>query len=304
MTEAEKSKEGIDDGIINAVTGLAKDVPIYQDAIQPAAKEIGQALGKVAKEETGKAIGTVAKEAGKALVTVAKTVNVALAPFKVLVWGYEQIEVFVSSRVADKLQNTPKEEIVTPKLNVAGPALESLRYAGHEESLRELYANLLAASMDSLTSIEAHPGFVEILKQITPDEAKILKLFVDKRPFPLLDVRKEFTEVSKGWQNVLTSFSTLGEEAGCENASFTPSYLDNLSRLGLIELPQDCSYTAPNVYDHLENHPTVIVHKKKLENSPNLKFNIKRRVAEATHLGRQFINICVVDHAAKRSPKT
>ncbi|WP_368192497.1 hypothetical protein [Aeromonas sp. s8] len=68
MSEAEKS-EGSVEGTINAVTGLAKAVPIYQDAIQPAAKEIGKALG-----------------------TVAKTVNVALSPVSALVWGYEQIK--------------------------------------------------------------------------------------------------------------------------------------------------------------------------------------------------------------------
>lgn len=281
MTDEEQSKEGNVEGTINAVTGLAKAVPVYEDAIQPAAKEIGKALG-----------------------TVAKTVNVALAPVKGLVWGYEQIEGFVSSKVSEKLQNTPEEEIVTPKPNVAGPALESLRYTGHEESLRELYANLLAASMDSMTSAGAHPGFVEILKQITPDEAKILKLFVRSRAFPLLNVRQETTEAGKrGGRDLLTSFSTLGEEAGCENANFTPSYLDNLARLGLIEIPAFYEYTAPNVYDHLENHPTVTALKQQLENSPNLKCVIERKGAKATQLGRQFINICVIDHAAKRPKK-
>ncbi|WP_444905572.1 DUF4393 domain-containing protein [Microbulbifer sp. SSSA008] len=280
MTDEEKSKEGNVEGTINAVTGLAKAVPVYEDALQPAAKEIGKALG-----------------------TVAKTVNVALAPVKGLVWGYEQIEEFVSSKVSEKLQNTPEKEIVTPKPNVAGPALESLRYTGHEESLRELYANLLAASMDSLTSAGAHPGFVEILKQITPDEAKLLKIFAKSRPFPLLDVRRESTEAGKGGSDLLKSFSLLGEEAGCENANLTPTYLDNLSRLGLIEIPTFLEYVAPNVYDALENHPTVVSIKQQLENTPNQKCEIQRRGAQVTQLGRQFISICVIDHAAKRPSK-
>jgi len=280
MTDEDKTKEGNVEGTINAVTGLAKAVPIYDDAIQPAAKELG-----------------------KALATVAKTVNVALAPVKGLVWGYEQIEGFVSTKVSEKLQNTPEEEIVTPKPNVAGPALESLRYTGHEESLRELYANLLAASMDSMTSAGAHPGFVEILKQITPDEAKLLKLFAERRAFPLLDVRRESTEAGKGGNDVLKYFSTLGEEAGCENANLTPSYLDNLARLGLIEIPPFLEYTAPNVYDHLETHPAVVSVKQQIEKVPNQKCEIERRGAQVTQLGRQFISICVIDHASKRPPK-
>ena len=51
-------------------------VPVYQDVLQPAAQELG-----------------------KALQTVAKTVHVALAPVSALVWGYDQIKDFVSTKV-------------------------------------------------------------------------------------------------------------------------------------------------------------------------------------------------------------
>lgn len=277
MSDEENNTESNIDTTINAVTNLVKAVPIYQDAIQPAAKEVG-----------------------KALATITKTVNVALAPVRGLVWGYEKIEDFVSTKVSEKLRNTPEKEIVTPKPNVAGPALESLRYTGHEESLRELYANLLAASMDSMTSAGAHPGFVEILKQITPDEAKLLKLFSYHRPFPLLDVRRESIEAGKGGNDVLVSFSTLGEEAGCEHVNLTPSYLDNLCRLGIIEIPTFYEYMSPNVYDHLENHPTILVVKEQIDKIQNQRCEIQRRGLRVTQLGRQFISICVQDHASKR----
>ena len=130
--------------VVDAVTGVAKAVPVYQDVIQPAAQEIG-----------------------KALQTVAKTVHVVLAPVSALVWGYDQVKEFVSTKVADRLKNVPPENLVTPKPNVAGPALEALRYTGHESSLSDLYANLLAAAMDSSTAQGAHPAFVEIIKQLT-----------------------------------------------------------------------------------------------------------------------------------------
>ncbi len=281
MSDEKSIKEGNAEGTINAVTGLAKAVPVYDDAIQPAAKELG-----------------------KTLETVVKTVNVAIAPLRMLVWGYEKVEEFVSTRVSEKLKNTPDEEIISPKPNVAGPALESLRYTGYDESLRELYANLLAASMDSMTSRGAHPAFSEILKQITPDEAKLLNLFALLRTFPLLDVRQEAIGPNKGGRDVLKFFSTLGEEAGCENSNVTPSYLDNLSRLGLIIVPTFLEYTAPNVYDHLENHPTVKSIKEQIEKLPNQKCTINRRSAQVTQLGRQFISICVIDHASKRLPKS
>jgi hypothetical protein len=228
MTEESKIRDTVD-----AVKGLAEAIPIYQDALQPAAKEIGIALQ-----------------------TVAKTIHIALAPVSVLVWGFDHIKDFISTKVAEKLRNVPPENIVTPKPNVAGPALESLKYTGHEETLREMYANLLAASMDTRTANGAHPAFVEIIRQLTPDEARILRLFAKGDGlFPLITVRKEKKQ-GVGGIDVLVNFSLFGWQAGCDFPEQTPAYIDNLCRLGLIEV-KDYSFTMAGIYDQLENHPLV-----------------------------------------------
>lgn len=227
MPEENKIRDAAD-----AIKGVVEAVSIYQDALQPAVKEVGTALQ-----------------------TVAKTIHIALAPVSALVWGYDRIKDFVSTRVAEKLRDVPPENIATPKPNVAGPALESLRYTGHEESLRELYANLLAASMDTRTATDAHPAFAEIIRQLTPDEARLLKIMAHPRALPLLIVRWEYkteTLQERGGQDVLVHFSTLGEEAGCQFPDAVPKYIDNLSRLGLTEVPAFFEYTSPGVYQHLE----------------------------------------------------
>lgn len=132
------------------------------------------------------------KQVGKALETVGKAINVALAPVGALVWGYEKCQDFISTKVADRLKDIPPEDIITPKPNVAGPAIEALRYTGHEEVLSDLYANLLASSMDRKTASGAHPAFVEIIKQLTPDEAKLVKLFTADRAYALLSLRSSY----------------------------------------------------------------------------------------------------------------
>jgi len=65
------------------------------------------------------------------------------------------------------------EKIVTPDPSIAGSIIEALKLTVEKESLRELYSNLLAKSMNIDTAQNAHPAFVEILKQLTSDEAKI-----------------------------------------------------------------------------------------------------------------------------------
>ena len=96
----------------DAIKGVAKAVPVYQDMIQPAAKEIGRNIE-----------------------TAAKSVRLALAPVAALVWGYDKIKDFVQTSLAEKLRNVPKEQLVTPNPTVAGPALEALKYAGHNPNL-------------------------------------------------------------------------------------------------------------------------------------------------------------------------
>lgn len=260
--------------VVDAVTGVAKAVPVYQDIVQPAAQEFG-----------------------KALQTVAKTVHIALAPVSALVWGYDQVKEFVSTKVADRLKNVPPENIVTPKPNVAGPVLESLRYTGHEPSLSDLYANLLAASMDKSTAHGAHPAFVEIIKQLTPDEAKLVGLFVHDMALPLLNVRWEYknpTPEKTGGKDVLVNFSQLGAIAQCEFPQLTPTYIDNLCRLGLAEIPAMRQYTEKGVYDHLENAPEVQQQKSQIEQNPEHKCTIEQKMLRVTELGKQFARICVL----------
>lgn len=259
--------------VVDAVTGVAKAVPVYQDVVQPAAQEIG-----------------------KALQTVAKTVHVALAPVSALVWGYDQIKDFVSTKVADRLKNVPPENIVTPKPNVAGPALDSLRYTGHESLLSDLYANLLAAAMDKATADGAHPAFVEIIKQLTPDEAKLLRLFANNMPFPLIDIGWNFkpkTPEKSGGMNVLTNYSHLGTAAGCELLDLTPAYIDNLCRLGLVEVPPMFKYTGKGVYDALEADPKILKVKLDIELNPEITPTIEQKGLRITQLGKLFANICI-----------
>lgn len=278
MTEENKIRDAAD-----AIKGVVEAVPVYQDVLQPAAREFGIALQ-----------------------TLAKTIHIVLAPISVLVWGYAEIKDFVSTAVAAKLKHVPPENIVTPKPNVAGPLLESLKYTGHDQTLRDMYANLLATAMDSRTASGAHPAFVEIIRQLTSDEARIIRLFTQSRPLPIVTVRLQFkveTETERGGKDVLVNFSLLGYEAGCEFPRLTSLYLDNLCRLGLAEIPSLFEYASPGVYDALEKHAEVLSAKESIESNHKLKAMVERHMLNVTALGKQFCEACVVSHDQKDLPK-
>ena len=259
--------------IVDSVTKLAEVVPVYQDLIQPGIKQLG-----------------------KSIETVAKAVNVALTPVGVFVWGYEKIKEHILTKVSEKLKNVPLEEIAPPKANVVGPAVEALRFIGPEETLRELYTNLLATSIDARTASLAHPSFVEIIKQMTPDEARLMKLFTRDGAFPVLNVSAKVKTGSGGGITAFRNFSLLGEEANCEHKQLTPTYLDNLCRLGLINIPENGSYTNKTVYEPLKSHLTLKAIISAVNNVPDREAEIEEKIILITSLGRQFLKACVDDH--------
>jgi len=276
MSEESENKSGKVKETVEAVTGLVKAVPIYKDAIQPAAKEVG-----------------------KSLETVAKTVNVALSPLKGLVWSFDKIQEFIDTKISSKLKNTPEKDIITPKGNIVVPALQALSYSGDEPELQELFANLIAGSMDKNTSKFAHPSFVETIKQLTPDEAKLLRLLSKGGAFPSITIRSEI-KTKRGGVNILRHVSLLGKKALCDNPQLTSVALDNLQRQGLIVIPINYSYTDKNIYKEIKEHPEVVEIIEQINNIEDRKAKIVEEAIEITDYGNQFIQICVIPHEVHR----
>ncbi len=257
------------EGAINAVSGLIDKVPIYEDAIQP-----------------------LAQEAGKALATVGKTVNAALMPLRGLVWGMEQIEAYVQSKVSKKLENVPPEEIGTPDPAVAGPAIESLRFTGHKEEFAELYANLLATSMDKKTAKTAHPGFVEIIRSMSGDEAKILSFLATVKVAPVVDIRRDLGG-EKGGITLHPYVTTIGHDSGCDHQELKGAYLRNLERLGLIDIPRGHHLTAESAYDRILGDPAVIAIKEALGQVDGQRADFEKYYVTISELGSLFNEACV-----------
>ncbi len=102
-----------------------------------------------------------------------------------------------------------------------------------DEELREQGAELLRHSADVRFDEDVHPAYERILGDITPDEARILRLFVAKGPRPAVDIRT-FGPFGIGSDLVAQGLSMIGSEAGCRHTDRVPQYLNNLNRLGLI----------------------------------------------------------------------
>lgn len=192
---------------LNIVTDLAK--PIYTDALQPSAKVIGNNLE-----------------------IVAKTVGVALAPLKLVVWGYDQIEKYLSDKIPEKLNNISPEKIQSPPIEIAGPAIEALRYTTDLNEVRELYVSLIANSMNIDKSDIVHPSYIHILKNLSSDEAKILPNLVKYDDYKLLGIEYVYNGVRISYLN---NYAAIDIGVDIKDRSKVSIYIDNFLRLGIIK---------------------------------------------------------------------
>jgi hypothetical protein len=250
--------------------------------------EVVKAVGELAKTAYDDALAPVSKEVGEALSTLGRAINVALAPLRVVVWSYDQIEEYIVASLERKLKarGVPPERIQPPDVDVAVPAIEALRYS----KLKENYANLLATAMDRNSATGVHPAFVEILRQLTPDEAKILE-FLPRLGLhePLVDLT--FTSPQAGEFTIQRHVGTLGHDANCSNVELIPNYVDNLCRLGVAEVPSLGGLFDRWRYDRILEMD--IVKQAKAQIPDDGEFHFKPKRLGLTSLGDSFRKACV-----------
>lgn len=170
-----------------------------------------------------------------------------------------------------------------------------------DDVLRTRYLNLLAASMDRATSGHVHPGFLSVLRQMTPDETRIFSRFEGDGPYPVLTIQSH-PKHGGNRRTELRHFSLLGEEAGCEHPQRAPLYLDNLCRLGLTEMRPTRLSEDTRMFKALESHAEVTRLKAEIANRPPVTdarngndpwvADVQYKYLFVTSFGRQFYDAC------------
>jgi hypothetical protein len=106
------------------------------------------------------------------------------------------------------------------------------------EVLRERGEKLLSKSAEVGRDEGIHPAFPSILDDLAADEARILRLLATEGTQAAMDVRDRGYVPFKS-SLVAEHLTRVGADAGCRHPERTPSYLQNLERLGLITFSDD-----------------------------------------------------------------
>jgi len=237
------------------------------------------------------------REAGanlsQAALTITKTINNALLPLAALNFAVEKARTYFAERfqaeLLTKAAAIPVDEVVEPKASIAGPALQGLAFAHEEPNLKDMYLSLLTTAMDGRVTGNAHPAFVEVIRQLESEEARLLRTVL-RSPglLSIVDIRLA-TVNPAGYRKLVRHVMNL-----CEIPSGTPfenpnlpAMVDNWIRLGLVEVEYGKYLTNEDAYAWVEGRPEYKRLKAEHETDTE-KLIFERGVIGKTSFGSKF----------------
>jgi hypothetical protein len=258
---------------------------------------LGTAIAKAAasnSELLKEIYGDLAKpgvaQVGHALGTVLGLGNTILWPVQLLNERAKFLLEASMNRYREKVEKIPSEKICAVSTEVGVPILEKLGYVA-DPDLREMYATLLAKASCTDTQSQAHPSFVNVLNNMSPDEAVLLHHLSQKGgaiPF----VSAHFGNPQTG------SYIQIGDVHPEVNANREfvypnnlPAYVGNLAGMGLINVRSNMS---------LESDKYLALEAKIKDQYSQVNFfdgftelHLFRGTIDVTSFGWMFIHSCV-----------
>lgn len=189
------------------------------------------------------------------------------------------------------ISSIPKENLIEPNVQTTAQALENSKYCIESEELRKLFVNLISKSMDNNYVSNVHPSFAEIIKQMSPIDAKIFKNLHPDYIFPLVDYVLENRRTLSSEIKLSTVYISPLSDIDLKMASFS---ISSLERLGLIAIDMNSSCTNKSVY--LPYEETAFyrnLSSEAIRLYASKRASIYKYLGYFTPLGKNFFEVCV-----------
>lgn len=259
-------------GMVKAVLETSNNIllEVYGDLLKPGVSQVGQAIGTLLGYGNT-ILMPLALKNEKSKVTIQSNLN-----------NYRQ-----------KLEEIPEENIqsVVPEIGV--PILEKLMYVS-DETLVELYTELLAKASDKEQCESTHPSFVNIINNLSPKEVLLLE-------------RINSTSLAFVNTNIVVGSNVHPVEQILELALIEDTYdknytayISNLAGLGLIEVTLEQHIVETQIYQRLEElirrtytgAPSVFDKNKITASLKNGNIEFNRGLIKTSNFGTLFLTAC------------
>lgn len=186
------------------------------------------------------------------------------------------------------------EHLMEPRVSILGPAIQSSEFYFEEEHYREMFAKLIASSMDSSKQNSAHTSFVDIIKQLSPVDATLFSAIslnrdIDIGSIPISKIMitgGKNISLGRKLKDLLVIPHNLENTTSCDISAS----LNNLNRLGLIDISYTKFFTDNGAYSYLDKNSLVIEYRS---DSSNPEFQLEHGILELTTFGYSFASVCL-----------
>lgn len=193
------------------------------------------------------------------------------------------------AELEESISRTPSEKAIEPSIQITAQALENSKYCVEEPELRKMFVALISNSMNSDYSKDIHPSFAEMIKQMSPLDGQILKVFKQGPPigFPICHYYRRY---KTGGYLVLAENIFLDSQE--PNTFAISKSLTSLIRFGLVSIPYGTYFNDESLYKKFKEY-ALYQHFKELYPTENV--TVEKGKVELTLLDCSFVKSCIPD---------
>lgn len=194
-----------------------------------------------------------------------------------------------SRELEKKVESIPEERRLEPNTHTVCTALDSMRYCVEEVELRNMFSTLIANSMDREMFEIVHPSYGDIIKQLTSYDAKLILWMKNREAIPAVRFRVNIKE-----KNEYLQLPTIYIEYGMDTIEMLQVSLENMSRLKIIDLNLDTSYSDKQLYENVRKMKKYNEDKADVESQIEDDKQLDEVLGsiEISQFGRKFIDAC------------
>lgn len=190
-----------------------------------------------------------------------------------------------------KMEDVKEEDKCEVHPEIGVPIMQVLHYTTNDD-IAEMFTNLLASASVHYTAGNAHPAFVEIIKQMSPDEAKIVQFLQKNQVVGYVSLRANKKDGMSFVTPVLKDVG-IAELVPLMYIMNVKIYISNLLSLGIIADAGDVYLDDKEMYNQIIKYNNLEDIKEKYESMDEYSnVEIDEGYYYVTEIGNLFINSC------------
>lgn len=200
----------------------------------------------------------------------------------------------IKETIENGISKIPEDKLISPKINVIGPAVEALKYNLDEKELKDMFTNLLIKSCNIDYSDKVLPAYVEIIKQLSKLDVLFLSNIYKDKKFdykyilnPYASYIENGNKVKKEYNLYFLDIIDL-TESSISNIMLS---VDNLIRLNLINITFIDSISDKSGYNLIFNKYLYLIENDIKQDNITIKYD--EGILKLTDLGSNMLDICI-----------